>query len=66
MQEYLYVQDDISKKKRQGWQVAKLGKEIERVFKIRDRIFELTLNRLDDSAPTILCYIPIKALVTPL
>lgn len=37
MQQYLEVQSHISRKKRQGWQVAKLGKNIEDVFKIGEK-----------------------------
>ena len=37
MQEYLEVQEHISKKKRQGWQVAKLARNIENTFKLGDK-----------------------------
>jgi hypothetical protein len=37
MQEYLEVQEHISKKKRQGWKIAKLAMNIERTFKLGDK-----------------------------
>lgn len=37
MQEYLEVQEHISKKKRQGWQVAKLARNIEDAFRLGDK-----------------------------
>lgn len=37
MQEYLDVQAHISKKKRQGWQVAKLARNIEEAFRLGEK-----------------------------
>ena len=37
MQEYLEVQRHISKKKRQGWQVAKLARNIEDAFRLGEK-----------------------------
>lgn len=37
MREYLDVQADISKKKRQGWRVAELAQNIERVFRLGEK-----------------------------
>lgn len=37
MQEYLEVQQHVSKKKRQGWQVAKLARNIEDVFRLGEK-----------------------------
>ena len=37
MQEYLEVQEHISKKKRQGWQIAKLARNIEDAFRLGDK-----------------------------
>jgi len=43
MQEYLDAQEFVSKKKKKGWQIAKLGKDIEQVFKIGDKVAEFTV-----------------------
>ncbi len=40
MQQYLQEQEQVSKKKKKGWKIANLGKELERVFKTGDRIVE--------------------------
>jgi len=37
MAEYLEVQEHISKKKRQGWQIAKLARNIEDAFRLGDK-----------------------------
>lgn len=37
MQEYLEVQEHVSKKKRQGWHVAKLARNIEDVFRLGEK-----------------------------
>jgi len=37
MQEYLEVQKHIAKKKRQGWQVVKLARNIEDAFRLGDK-----------------------------
>ncbi|EXJ39671.1 hypothetical protein D047_5138 [Vibrio parahaemolyticus VPTS-2010_2] len=50
MLEYLEVQKHISKKKRQGWQVAKLARNIEDAFRIGDKTAVLQiLNPKDKS-----------------
>jgi hypothetical protein len=36
MQEYLHAWDHVSKKKRNGWRIAELGRNIERAFRARD------------------------------
>lgn len=61
MQEYLKVQAHISKKKRQGWQVAKLARNIENVFRLGEK--EAILRVLDQESHTVKFearYTPVK------
>lgn len=44
MQAYLDAQKFVSKKKKKGWQIVKLGKNIEKIFKTGDKIIELTIR----------------------
>jgi hypothetical protein len=44
MQEYLGAQSHISKSKKSGWKIAKLGKTIERAFKLGDRIARIIIT----------------------
>ena len=44
MQEYLDAQDHISKQKKKGWQIAKLGHNIERAFSLGDKIAEISVR----------------------
>lgn len=44
MQEYLEVAEDISEKKKQGWQIAHLAKNIEKAFKVGDKIVQLAFE----------------------
>lgn len=43
MQQYLNAQEFVSKSKKKGWQIAKLGKNIEQVFKMGDRVAEFAV-----------------------
>lgn len=43
MQEYLQAQKHISKKMKSGWQIAKLGKNIERAFQLGDKVVEISI-----------------------
>lgn len=61
MQEYLEAQEHISKKKRQGWQVAKLAKNIEDAFRMGEK--EAVLRVLDRKSGEVLLearYTPVK------
>jgi hypothetical protein len=44
MREYLEVAEDISEKRKQGWEVVKLGKDIERAFEVGDKIVQLIFH----------------------
>jgi hypothetical protein len=62
MQEYLDAQEHISKKKRQGWQVAKLAKNIEDVFRLgeKDAVLRI-LNKDTKELEFEARYTPVKA-----
>jgi hypothetical protein len=47
MQEYLEFQEHISKKKRQGWRVAELSRNIEDVFRLGERDAILRIRHKD-------------------
>jgi len=46
MQQYLDVQEHISKQKKKGWKIAKLAKNIENVFRTGDQITKITIFRI--------------------
>jgi hypothetical protein len=48
MQEYLNAQDQISKSLKKGWQIAKLGRNIEQVFKVGDKVVQIIMRRAND------------------
>ena len=43
MREYLSAQEFVSKRKKEEWSIAKLGKNIEKVFKKGDKVVEITI-----------------------
>ncbi len=43
MKEYLDAQEFVSEKKKKGWKIAKLGKNIEKIFRTGDKIAEITI-----------------------
>ena len=45
--EYASSQESLSTKKKMGWEVAKLAKDLERTFRIGDRIVEIRVTTLD-------------------
>lgn len=47
MKEYLEAQQHLARKKRQGWQIAKLGRHIESAFKLGDRKARLNIRQPD-------------------
>ena len=62
MQEYLEAQEDVSKKKKAGWQIAKLGKDIEHIFKLGDKVAEFTIMDKDTgSVIETLYYTPVTS-----
>ena len=62
MQEYLQEQRHISKKKKKGWQIAKLGRNIEHAFRLGDKVAEITITESESKAPiAVLYYTPVKS-----
>lgn len=61
MHECLEAQADVSRKKKHGWKIAVLGKEIERAFRTGDRVVEITLDGLDGRPPIVLYYTPVTS-----
>lgn len=62
MQEYLEVQDEVSKKKKGGWRIAELGKNVERMFRTGDKIGQFTIK--DDKTGNViktLYYTPVTS-----
>lgn len=60
MREYLEVRTDISKKRKQGWQIAKLGADLDRVFRTGDQIAEITMHHEGMDEPVVLRYVPVR------
>lgn len=56
MQQYLDVQDHISQKKKKGWKIVKLAKNIEEAFKTGDNIVAVSLNNLKSNIPAVVYY----------
>jgi hypothetical protein len=51
MQQYLQARDEVSKRKKQGWRVANLAKDIEQVFRTGDKVVEFSINE-ESGTPT--------------
>lgn len=61
MQEYLEAQKHISKKQRQGWQIAKLAKNIENTFKLGEKNAVLQILDTETNKVTFEArYTPVK------
>ncbi len=62
MQEYLYIQEHISKKKKKGWRVLDLGNNIESAFKTGDKVIILTFYNIESKEQIIsLFYTPVTS-----
>jgi hypothetical protein len=61
LQEYLEVAEEISEKKKQGWQIAKLNKNLERAFKIGDRVVEIIIEHPQIDGVCKIFYTPVSA-----
>lgn len=62
MQEYLEAQEHISKKKRQGWQVTKLARNIDNVFRLGEKDAVLRIRHKDTKQVEFEArYTPVKA-----
>jgi hypothetical protein len=61
MQEYLQAQKHISKRKQQGWQIAKLAKNIENVFRIGKKDAVLKVHDMETNELLLEArYTPVK------
>jgi len=56
LQEYLDAQHHISERKKKGWQVAKLGRNLEEAFRVGNRIVEITIANDPGRKPLALLY----------
>lgn len=62
MQEYLEAWDHISKKVKQGWQIPKLAKNIEKAFRIGDKVVEVTIKDSESGPPLhVFYYTPVSS-----
>ena len=61
MREYLEVADEICQKKKQGWQIAKLGNDLERAFKVGDRIVQITFENMTTGKQCRTYYTPVSS-----
>ena len=62
MQEYLEVQKHVSKKKKQGWQIAKLARNIEEAFRIGEKTAVIQMrNKNTNEIEMEVKYTPVKA-----
>jgi hypothetical protein len=60
MQQYLQAQEDASRKKKRGWKIAVLGAELERMFRIGDKVVEVAVLDAADIPEVVLYYTPVK------
>jgi len=56
MREYLSVQKQISTKIQKGWRITHLGKDLNRVFKARNKVIEFTIIDETKGDPIIILY----------
>lgn len=56
MHQYLEAQEDVSRKKKRGWKVAVLGRELERQFRTADMVVEITIHEATTGTPKATLY----------
>jgi len=56
MREYLSVQKQISRKIQKGWRITHLGKDLNKVFKARNKVIEFTIIDETKGDPIIILY----------
>jgi len=62
MQQYLEAQNHISSKMKRGWQIAQLGKNIEKTFRTGDKIIEFAIHDRDAKILLdVLYYTPVNS-----
>jgi hypothetical protein len=60
LQEYLEAQQHISQKKKEGWRIARLGKNIEHAFRLGDKVVEIAVvNEKTSDTILVLYYTPV-------
>jgi hypothetical protein len=47
MREYLQAQEEVSKKKKEGWRIGNLGRDVERMFRTGDKIGQFIIKNAD-------------------
>lgn len=61
MQEYLEIAEEISEKKKQGWKIAELGKNLEKAFKLGGKIVQLTFENVASGKQCRIYHTPVTA-----
>ena len=61
LQEYLEVQEHLSEKRKQGWRIAELSKNLKRAFDDGDKIIEIGISDNKSSETATLYYTPVRA-----
>lgn len=62
MQQYLGAQEQISKKKKKGWEIAKLAKNLEKVFRTGDKIIEFAFFDIkNENIEHVFYYTPVNS-----
>jgi hypothetical protein len=56
MQEYLEVWEHISKKRKKGWRIAEMGRNVEAAFRLGDKTVRWAIHERKTSAPIICLY----------
>jgi hypothetical protein len=56
MREYLSVQKQISRRIQKGWQITHLGRDLNKVFKARNKVIEFTIVDETKGDPIIILY----------
>lgn len=60
MREYLEAQKEISEKKKKGWKISDLSRSIESVFKLGDKVAEITIYDSNEDICCQLRYTPVR------
>ena len=61
LQEYLEVQEHLSEKRREGWRIAELSKNLKRAFDDGDKIIEFGISDAKSGERITLYYTPVRA-----
>src|SRR5437016_373737 len=61
LQDYLDARKDIAKHKKQGWKIMGSARELDRLLRLGDTIFEASFLDEDDSIALALYYTPVTA-----